>query len=336
MFEFQKLQIFADGGGDGGTGAAPAGAPEVAASEQSYESRLEALGVPKDKIRKRSKPVSVSRSAVQAAAPEAAPAADDAATGTQDDAAEEAEEKKEAKKPTWDELMADPDYNKQMQQIVTDRLKKSKAAEAQMSKLAPALEVLGRYYGVDAGDLDAIAQAVNDDNRMYESKADELGVSLDVAKHMDQLERSDRQHKEAAAQAEEQRNIALHLEGLQQEAEELKKTFPGFDLRAELNNPTFRRMTAPGSGLSVADAYYAVHRKEIQAAQNQVVAQRVAEKMSNSIQSNAKRPTEAGASPQAPTVSSFDPSKMNKQQREDLRRRIREAAAKGTKLYPGQ
>jgi len=51
-----------------------------------------------------------------------------------------------------------------------------------------------------------------------------------------------------------------HIEGLRQEGEELKKTFPNFDLQNELQNPVFRRMTAPGSGLTVADAYYAVHR----------------------------------------------------------------------------
>ncbi len=333
MFDFYKLQIFADGGGDGGAGAAPAGnagAPEAAAPEQSYESRLEALGVPKDKIRKRSKAAQAPEQTAQQAEQTEHEAAE------QDDAAEQAETKETSHKPTWDELMADPDYNQQMQKIVSERVKKSKAAETQLSKLAPALEMLSGYYGVDADDMDALVQAIDNDNRMYEEKADAMGVPLDVAKRMEQLERKDKQHQEEAAQAEEQNRLMLHVEGLRQEGEELKKTFPSFDLKAELNNPTFRRLTAPGSGLSVADAYYAVHRKEIQAAAAQVTAQRVAEKLSNSIQSNAKRPNEAGASAQAPTVSSFDPTKMSKQQREDLRRRIHEAAAKGTKLYPGQ
>ena len=127
-----------------------------------------------------------------------------------------------------------------------------------------------------------------------------------------------------------------HIEGLRQEGEELKKTFPNFDLQNELQNPVFRRMTAPGSGLTVADAYYAVHRKEIQAAAAQVTAQQVAEKLSNSIQANSRRPTEAGTAAQAPTVTSFDYTKMSKDQRADLKRRIREAAARGEKLYPGQ
>ena len=169
MYYFDLLQIFADGGGDGGSaGAAPSGASEAAAPAESYESKLEALGVPKDKIRKRSK-------AGAAAAPlqqtgESAAKMQQTPTNEQDDAAQRGEshkspEKEEKAKPTWDELMADPDYNKQMQKVVTDRLKKSKAAEDQLNKLAPAMEVLARYYNVDVKDTDAIISAINDDNR---------------------------------------------------------------------------------------------------------------------------------------------------------------------------
>lgn len=340
MYYFDLLQIFADGGGDGGSaGAAPAGASEAAAPAESYESKLEALGVPKDKIRKRSK-------AGAAAAPlqqtgESAAKMQQTPTNEQDDAAQRVEshkspEKEEKAKPTWDELMADPDYNKQMQKVVTDRLKKSKAAEDQLNKLAPAMEVLARYYNVDVKDTDAIISAINDDNRMYEGKADQLGIPVEAAKRMDQLERADQRHREQDAETEAQNQLMRHIEGLRQEGEELKKTFPNFDLQNELQNPIFRRMTAPGSGLTVADAYYAVHRKEIQAAAAQVTAQQVAEKLSNSIQANSRRPTEAGTAAQAPTVTSFDYTKMSKDQRADLKRRIREAAARGEKLYPGQ
>jgi hypothetical protein len=95
-------------------------------------------------------------------------------------------------------------------------------------------------------------------------------------------------------------------------------------------------MTSPGVGLSVADAYYAVHRNEIQAASMQVAAKKTAEKLSNAIAANSGRPQENGTSSQAPSVSTFDYRKMSKAQREDLKRRIRDAAARGEKLYPGQ
>ena len=122
---------------------------------------------------------------------------------------------------------------------------------------------------------------------------------------------------------------------LEQQGEAMKKTFPNFDLRTELQNPVFARMTAPGVGLSVEDAYYAVHRNEIQTASMQVAAQKTAQKISNSIQAGSRRPAESGTSGQAPSVTTFDYRKASPEQREALKKRIREAAARGEKVYPG-
>jgi hypothetical protein len=95
-------------------------------------------------------------------------------------------------------------------------------------------------------------------------------------------------------------------------------------------------MTSPNVGISVEDAYYAVHRNEIQTASMQIAAQKTAEKLSNAIQSGSRRPDESGVSSQAPSVSTFDYRNASRDQREALKKRIRDAAARGEKLYPGQ
>ena len=95
-------------------------------------------------------------------------------------------------------------------------------------------------------------------------------------------------------------------------------------------------MTAPNVGISVQDAYYAVHRNEIQSAAMQVTAQKAAQKISNSIQAGQRRPDENGTSGQAPSVTTFDYRNASKEQRDALKRRIYEAQAQGKKLYPGQ
>ena len=122
-----------------------------------------------------------------------------------------------------------------------------------------------------------------------------------------------------------------HFQKLELQAEKMREIFPYFDLRRELQNPVFVRMTAPGVGLSVEDAYYAVHRRELQAAAVLAAKRQV----SNAIASGAMRPRENGLAGQAPAVSTFDYRSASKEQREDLKRRIRMAAAEGRKLYPG-
>lgn len=126
-----------------------------------------------------------------------------------------------------------------------------------------------------------------------------------------------------------------HLAKIHQQAEEMKKVFPNFDLRTEMQNPYFVRMTHPNVGMSVEAAYHAIHYKELQAAAMQVTAQKTAQKISNSIQSGIRRPNENGTSGQAPSVTSFDYSKASPEQRRAFKQYIRSEAAHGRKVYPG-
>jgi hypothetical protein len=195
---------------------------------------------------------------------------------------------------------------------------------------------MARKYGLDAKKMDykALAEAISNDDAYYEQRAMELGTSVETAKRIDQLERdAERRAAQDAIAIEEQQRRA-HVTRLVQQGEALKATFPGFDLRAELANPQFARLVDPKIGMSVEDAYHAVHRKEIQAAQMQYAAQKTAENMSNAIQAGQKRPDEAGSTGQAPSVSTFDYRNATQAQREALKKQIRAAAARGEKLYP--
>ena len=183
---------------------------------------------------------------------------------TQDAAAPDS---REPRRMTWEEVKADPEFNREIQTIVKERLRSAR--------------------------------------------------------------------KEQPAQREAEEGFRRHFRSLEQQAEAMKSMFPGFDLRRELSDPAFARMTAPDVGISVEDAYYALHRGEIQSAAMQVTAQKTAQMISDSIRSGAMRPQENGGS-QGATVSHFDYRSASPQQRSALKKRIREAGARGEKLYPGR
>lgn len=326
-----NLQLFAgEGAGDGGADGA-AGGNTVDAGQ----SRLLELGVPAEKLRKRAKnnPVQLPKGAV-ANAPQSQQQSSEQAAAAQTTE----ETKSEApSRMSWDEIMADPEYNKEMQAVVSARLKSAKSAEENLSKLAPALEVLARKHDLDMEnmDYDALAKAISDDDSYYEDKALEMGVDLETAKRIDQEERGNARQQREKARTVEQQRIISHIKSLEQQGEAMKEVFPNFDLAKELKNPVFARMTSPNVGVSVEDAYYAVHRKEIQAAAMQVTAQKTAENLSNAIQAGSRRPVENGTSGQAASVTKFDYRNASPEQRAALKQRIREAAARGEKLYPG-
>ena len=346
-----NLQLFADGASGGATGTGEGAGGTAASGENATaaaEQRLRELGVPEEKIRKRASTVA-SKMTPQAAKTE--PAEQKAeetkvvSAPTEENPTEETKTET-PKRMSWDEIMADPEYNKQMQSVVQSRLRTAKTAEDNLAKLAPAIELLARRYDLDPEkmDYDALTKAINDDDSYYEEKALEMGVTVETAKKIDRQERDAAREKamEQRREAElqetlQERALREHYDSLVRQGEAMKKVFPNFDLQKELQNPVFARMTAPGKGLmSVEDAYKAVHHNELQIAGMQITAQKTMEMVSNSIQAGNRRPDESGVSSQAPSVTTFDYRNASREQREALKKRIYDAAARGEKLYPGQ
>ena len=333
-----NLQLFAGegagAGGEGGGEGANTGDNATADAGQ----RLRELGVPEDKIRRRA------RYAAKAPEPTAKTeeAEPKAAENTQQDAAaENPTEENKTEKParmSWDEIMADPEYNRQMQAVVQSRLKSSKGAEETLAKLTPALELLARKHNLDPAkmDYDALAKAISDDDSYYEDRALQMGTSVETAKKIDQQERDTARQKKAEELSIQEQKIRNHFTGLEQQALEMKKMFPNFDLQTELKNPAFLRMTSPNVGISVRDAYYAVHHDEMQTAAMQATAKATAQNISQNIQARQRRPDENGISGQAPSATTFDYRNASREQREAFKRDLRARMARGEKVYPGQ
>lgn len=323
--KWTMLQLFADGTGDGGAASAT-GENGDAAGHQ----RLQELGVPASKIRNRSYKLPT-KAAAPAVPSESAPQAE----APQDDAAPEPTE---GKRMTWDEIMADPEYNEQMQKTMKARLKTAGTAEENLGKLGSVLPTLAKYYGLDAENLDhaALAEAIGKDDRFIEERAMQNGVDPSVQRKLDEYDVLKTQNEQQRQMTLQQQMMQQHFMNLEQQAAAMKNVYPNFDLRTEMQNPKFARLVAPNSPISVEDAYYAVHRQELQQKSMQIAAQKTATQISNAIRSNTMHPSENGTSSQAPSVTRFDYSKASPKEREAFKQRIREASARGEKLYPGQ
>ena len=96
-----------------------------------------------------------------------------------------------------------------------------------------------------------------------------------------------------------------------------------------LEEPEFLKLTAPHNGISLADAYYALHRDEIgkAAARESLLA------LSRSIRSGGERPRELSDSHPARSFSRHS-ADMSRAEREALKKRIYDAGALGEKIFP--
>lgn len=214
-------------------------------------------------------------------------------------------------------------FDADVQQIVQQRLKNSKEAEEKLGKLAPILESVAKKYGKDPADIDGLLAAYNDDNSLYEEEAERRGVSVEVLKTIKGLERQRDQAQAANEQTAAQMRFQQHVQMLSQQAEQAKQVYPGLDLRAELANDTFRRLVSPDVGVDVRTAYEVVHRNELQNAMMQMATQKTQQQVVNSIQAGQRRPVENGVQRTPGLDVRDDPSKWTKQDRAEVRRRVR-------------
>lgn len=333
-FRFSKLfdlQFFggegagaASGAGDGaGDGAASGVSPADAGQENDSTISLENKGVPKDKLEKFK--ASKARRGVQTVQ-EDAPVADN--QPAQNVAQPEAQEEKPAARDFDSEfqtILDTPEFNQRIQDIIAKRAKKINSF---VEDLGPALEILGDKYGIDASDLSkidakALSKAIVGDKSLYEEMADKMGTDPENAMKISQKNREAERIKRQAEDVLQQQAFNQHMDRLRSQAAVLKQNFPDFDLNRELQNERFRKMTSPSGGLSVEDAYFAIHHREISQAQATANAQRAAQALSNSIQSGRSVPAQNGATGKtsAPVANKLY-SQMTPSEREAYKKRL--------------
>ena len=130
----------------------------------------------------------------------------------------------------------------------------------------------------------------------------------------------------------EETDVESHLHSLQEQSAALQRSYPGFSLEKAMEDPAFVYLTAPG-GVTVQQAFYALHHDDIQRATLSVAAQHAAQALSRSIASG-HRPLENGTTQQAGSVLTMNSRAATPAQRQALKDSIRAAAARGEKLYP--
>ena len=316
-----NLQLFGDGGA--GAGAAPAGGTgegEAAVTSPGpgtlddgtvVDNRLAARM--EEQARKRR---NRGESPVTAAAPA------QAQQQVQPEIAEEQaqpsleDEWIEAKKGKFHDLIG-----REIKAAIDDRFKNQKDANEKLSAMQPMLDALMKKAGVDS--VDELQKMILDDDSLYEEEAEEMGMPVEAYKNYKRLQDEHDALEQQKAQYEQEQILRAHFANLAQQAEEMKKTFPNFDLRTEMENETFRRLVAPNSGLDVHSAYFAVHHAELEPQAMAYGIQRAQQQISQTLQANRARPVEGAIKGGQPANVAIDPSKLSRTERQKLLERAR-------------
>ena len=351
------LQIFADGGAaaGGGEGGGGEGTATGTNAADAGPQRLLDLGVPKDKLTRprkneRRPPFAAAKAAEppksgtagQAEAqskPEPAQPETKETGAQQNPAAEPA-----ADKPApldWDALLKNPDFNNRLQYMMRQRLGEEGSAKAKLEALGPVLQKLAKGQGIELDvsnmmtlDTDSLQSLVQHDRKYIQDRAAELGTDEETAQQFVALEdyKAAKQDQERKAQLREAFN--KHVSGLRAQGEAMKEKFPDFDFDREMQNERFVHMTSPTGGMSVKEAYYALHNEEILQQQTAEAARKSKEQLTAAVQANQARPRENGAGGQRAAVPHFNYAALSRKDQEAFKEEIRQAAYRGEKIYP--
>lgn len=224
-------------------------------------------------------------------------------------------------------------FGARTQKIIDGRFAKVKG---QMQPLQDLAAVLYDKYGISDGDIDALKQAVYDDNAMFNRQAMESGQS--IQEYKDSFKAAQEQ-SQADAQAEieqqaEDDNAAADaqndiINAWQSQCDAVKATYPEFDLQKELaDNEDFRDLLTGARPLTVEEARRLAYYDRDMAEITGKVAQSVKAKTANAIQQNRQRPPEGGLTRQGGIIPKKDVSAL----RENDILKILDDVSKGAKI----
>lgn len=331
-----NLQLFAEGGGDGGAaGDGAEAAPAVQAPE---------LRPAQERLAKRSRPGRAVKAAPAAEEPSQSPAGDSSPDGgAQETQEEKPEEQKEPEPKLTDPAEKRRAFGQLMQSEYAAEFEEAlqRASEMAVQNVLdnPAvkglMDALGEAYGIDvqsADNLASLTEAVKNgkvkNDEYYETLAAERGISVKTARELDRMEgelqraNAEKQRAEQIRQAaEHQQRAAAVRAQWEAEAARLKVKYPAFELDEVLNNPSVADMIRRGIGLEAA--YRAAYFDQLMEASTARTAQQVEQGVTARIQQRAQRPAENGAHPGGAAEMKVDVAHMTAKQRAELAKRAR-------------
>lgn len=216
------------------------------------------------------------------------------------------------------------DWEKAFQKSFDERIAIQKQADLETSKqldnMNQVMSMLSAKYGVDANDIKALTKAIEEDDAYYEKEANEKGISVEQLKRMHKMEQENSALRAKMQETMRQDQAQKNIEEWMKQAEEVKKIYPSFDFRTESDNKDFQALII--RGVPVKTAYEVVHNDEIIGGAMQYTAQTVAQKVSNNIQTRAKRPSENGVASNNGIVTKSDVHSLTKADRAEIARRV--------------
>ena len=305
IFTKLRLDLF----GDGGSGAAPAGASGGNATAGSPSADATNTGV-----------------ATEVAGSAAENTEKTNAEGSKPEAQAKTREERRKAYDTYINGEGKEFFVEDTKDIVSKRVKGEKELKAQVDKLNPFVEAIADKYNLDPSDLDGLMNAIQGDRDFFAEAAAEAGMdSPETYRKFKESERKAKAYEAEQKRVEDERveterqNFAnAKLAEWQKEAEAVKAMHPNFDFATESQDKQFMQMLRVG--VSVEAAYQAKHHSEILRKAVDDAKAETEKAVVENIRAKGQRPVEGGANATSAPQTGFDVRTLTKEQRAEFAR----------------
>ncbi len=257
------LQFFAESAAEGTETGAGVVIP-ADAGQSAGRPTLEELGVPKEKAASYRAFKGIPEPVIEQAVPETG-APKPVSAGSEP---VKAEPNTVIADFTWQDVMARDDMKVEMSRMMSQRVNQINRT------FQPLMETLASHYGIAAGedgklDYKAITEKAVNDPYLYDKEAKATGIQdSESAQRIAMMEAQARRREQQADELIRSINTERHVENLRRQAVDMKQKYPAFDLGKELENPAFQYYISPmamerGHGMTMEQAYFAVHGNEV-------------------------------------------------------------------------
>lgn len=200
-------------------------------------------------------------------------------------------------------------YGQAVSQAINQRFKNQSNLQAEIDSLNDVISPLFERYGLAQGDVEGLRNSLNGDESLYVQAAEEAGLSVDQYREQLKLKADAEKGRQLMAEYKNQQERNAKFADWDRQADELRQAFPNFDLGQELQNEQFGRLL--DSGISVQDAFMAMHMREILSGVNEESTRNAQQNVLDNIRSRQARPTENASRTNPATKRTFDPAAMS-------------------------
>lgn len=215
----------------------------------------------------------------------------------------------------------DREFQKSLDKRMRAKDRENARMKAQLEASQPVLDTLFVRYGITDGDIGKLSQALDQDDEYWTSAADQAGMSVEQYRQVQKMQVENERFRKAQELAQRQQGIQQQLAKWDTEAKALTEAYPEFDLATEAQNDVFMKLLE--NGFSMKNAYESAHVEELLGRAVQEAAAKTEKQVTENIRAKGMRPAENGTQPKSASfTSTTDMSKMTKEQRADIFRRL--------------